>query len=148
MTGQKKNGTDAVPDNDDRNWQQFRANYTTRYISELRQKSGALPLSVSVTDKAGQAVPLLTDYAAWLQQDLVDEVFLRHTTGDPVAIAQSLEAAKTAAGSLSRISSQLPGTADLQSCAEAARAAGVFHIGIYRADTVDTAGLWPQLSTL
>ena len=76
-----KTGKDpfSIP-NDDPDWMQFRADYTTRYLIELKDavkktKPGAVFSVTLIAGEAGDYIKLLHDWPAWVEQNAVDEIF-------------------------------------------------------------------------
>jgi hypothetical protein len=146
--------------NHDRDWTLFRAGYLTRFVRELRGQLDALARKVSLTAAVASnpetAWKRLQDWPAWVREGLVDEIHIRHLTGNLAHIFEDTRAAAGAVAGRVPLVAQLVCwgppklvTPDLlRQGADAALAAGADEVGVYRADSIERLNLWDAVRTL
>ncbi len=151
----------ALP-NDDPQWLQFRADYVTRFLRELRSKVNTTFPSARFTTTIIAAEPdeylkVLQDWPAWVEQELIDEFHLWfRTNNDLAALArQTAQAAAIIKGRIPLVvelscyhpgSFQEPGL--LLEAARCARANGAAIVGVYRNHAVEQLNFWPVLEAI
>ena len=151
----------ALP-NDDPQWLQFRADYVTRFLRELRSKVNTTFPSARFTTTIIAAEPdeylkVLQDWPAWVEQGLIDEFHLWfRTNNDLAALArQTAQAAAIIKGRIPLVvelscyhpgSFQEPGL--LLEAARCARANGAAIVGVYRNHAVEQLNFWPVLEAI
>ena len=148
--------------NDDPEWLQFRADYVTLALTEMRAAvKQAQPDAVfSTTLIAGEKddyLKLLHDWPAWLEQGIVDEFYIWfRTNSDLDALERQLSYAVEVAGGRTPVIAELscyhPGSfqqPDLMlRAAEVAVGCGADGIGIYRSHAVEQLDFWPVLEKM
>ena len=146
--------------NHDREWTLFRAGYVTRFVRELRLRLGALGRKVSLTAAVASnpetAWKRLQDWPTWVREGLVDEIHIRHLTGNLAHIFEDTRAAARAVAGRVPLVAQLVcwgppklATPDLlRQGADAALAAGADEVGVYRADSIERMNLWEAVRSL
>ena len=159
--------------NDDPEWMQFRADYVTLSLAEMRAAvKQAQPEAVfSTTIIAGEAVlnapllergadeylKLLQDWPAWIDQGIVDEFYIWfRTNSDVKALERQVRyAVDVAAGRvpvIAELSCYHPGSFQepelMLAAGEAAIANGADGVGIYRSHAVEQLDFWPALEKL
>ena len=149
----------AVP-NHDQEWTLFRAVYVTRFVRELRRQLDALQrkvsLTVAVASNPETAWKRLQDWPAWVREGLVDEIHIRHLTGNLAHIFEDTRmAARAVAGRVPLVAQlvcwgppKLVTPDLLRQGADAALAAGADEAGVYRADSIERLNLWSAVGAL
>ena len=149
----------AIP-NQDRDWTLFRARYVTCFVRELKRQLNDLGRKVSLTAAVASnpetAWKRLQDWPIWVEEGLVDEIHIRHLTGNLAHIFEDTRAAARAVAGRVSLVAQLvcwgppklvtPGL--LRQGADAALAAGADEVGVYRADSIERLNLWDAVRTL
>jgi len=148
--------------NDDPEWMQFRADYVTLFLSELR--AGVRQVSpdavFSTTIIAGEKddyIKVLQDWPGWIEKGLLDEFYLWfRTSSDLNALERQVRhAVEVAAGRvpvIAELSCYHPGSLqDPNLMLTAGRVAmdnGASSVGIYRSHAVEQLNFWPVLEEL
>ncbi len=160
---QAKHGKDPFDlPNDDLEWMQFRADYVTLSLAEMRAAvKQAYPEAVfSTTIIAGEKeeyLKLLQDWPAWIEQGIVDEFYLWFRTESDVKalerqVRYAVDVAAGRAPVIAELSCYHPGSfqdpALMLAAGEAAIANGAAGVGIYRSHAVEQLDFWPVLETL
>ena len=140
--------------NHDEEWTRFRAGYVTQFVRELKQQLNALPkpmcLTAAVASNPNTAYRRLQDWPAWVDEGIIDEIHIRHLTGNLAHIYEdTAAAAATIAGRVPLLaqllcwgSNKLITPALMKDGASTALAAGADQVGIYRADRISELHLW------
>ena len=157
----RETGRDAIAlSNHDRDWTLFRAGYVTRFVRELRRQLGALNrkvlLTAAVASNPETSWKRLQDWPSWVEEGLVDEIHIRHLTGNLAHIFEDTNAAARAVAGRVPLVAQLVCwgppklvTSDLlRQGADAALAAGADEVGVYRADSIERLQLWDAVRAL
>ena len=157
----RESGRDPMAlSNQDRDWTLFRAGYVTRFVRELRRQLEGLvrkvSLTVAVASNPETAWKRLQDWPAWVEAGLVDEIHIRHLTGNLAHIFEDTHvAARTVAGRVPLVAQlvcwgppKLVTPDLLRQGADAALAAGADEVGVYRADTIERLNLWDAVRSL
>lgn len=157
----RETGRDAmVISNQDRDWTLFRARYVTRFVRELRRHLSALERKVSLTAAVAPnpeaAWKRFQNWPEWVEEGLVDEIHIRHLTGNQGHIFEDTRAAARAVAGRVPLVAQLvcwgpPKLVTpelLRQGADAALAAGADDVGVYRADSIERLNLWGAVRTL
>ena len=146
--------------NHDRDWTLFRAGYVTRFVRELRRQLEGLDrkvsLTVAVASNPETSWKRFQDWPAWVRAGLVDEIHIRHLTGNLAHIFEDTRAAAVAVDGRVPLVAQLVCwgppklvTPDLlRQGAAAALAAGADEVGVYRADSIERLNLWNAVHAL
>ena len=148
--------------NDDPDWMQFRADYVTLALTEMRAvvKQAQPDAVFSTTLIAGEKedyLKLLHDWPTWLEQGIVDEFYIWfRTNSDLDALERQLSYAVEVAGGRTPVIAELscyhPGSfqqPDLMlQAAEVAVACGADGVGIYRSHAVEQLDFWPVLEKM
>ena len=148
--------------NDDRDWMQFRADYVTTYLAELRaqlhQKVPGAPLTATIiAGDMSDYLKVFQDWPAWVEQGLLDGLYLWfRTTSDLEAVARQCREAADVIGGRCTITAQLscyhPGSFQspemLLEAACRAKANGADALGVYRSHAVEQLGLWPVVQQI
>ena len=148
--------------NDDPTWVQFRAEYVTTLLRELRaelkkEAPDALLTTTIIAREKEQYVKVMQDWAAWVDQGLVDEFYLWfRTTSDLGRVErytkQAADVIKGRCPLIAELSCYHPGSfqdPDLMlEAARRARANGADGVGIYRGHAVDQLDFWPVLKQM
>ena len=143
-------------------WMQFRADYVTLFLSEVRARmKGSSPQAVlSTTIIAGEPedyIKVLQDWPAWIERGLLDEFYLWfRTDSDLKAVERQVKhAVEVAAGRVPvivELSCYHPGSfQDPDTMLTAGKIAvgnGASGIGIYRSHAVQQLNFWPVLEAL
>lgn len=151
----------ALPNNDP-DWMQFRADYVTLFLAELRAKVKQVsPAAIfSTTLIAGEKddyLKLLQDWPAWIKEGILDEFYLWfRTNSDLKALERQIRhAVEVAAGRvpvIAELSCYHPGSfqdPDLMLAAgKVAIDNGAAGVGIYRSHAVEQLNFWPVLEQL
>ena len=148
--------------NSDPEWMQFRADYVTLFLSELRAKVKQVsPDAVfSTTIIAGEKddyIKVLQDWPAWIEKGILDEFYIWfRTNSDLRALERQVRlAVEVAAGRvpvIAELSCYHPGSfqdPDLMlSAGRVAMGNGASGIGVYRSHSVEQLNFWPVLDEL
>ncbi len=148
--------------NDDPLWLQFRADYVTLFLRELRGKvktafPSALFTTTIIAAEPDEYPKVLQDWPAWVEQGLIDEFYLWfRTNNDLAALArQTKQAADTIKGRVPLIvelSCYHPGSfqepALMLAAARGALSNGADAVGIYRKHAVEQLNFWPVLEAI
>ena len=160
---QDKHGKDPFDlPNDDPDWLQFRADYVTLSLTEMRAAvKRAKPDAVfSITLIAGEKEDypkLLHDWPAWIEQGLLDEFYIWfRTNSDLDALERQLAyAVQVSAGRtpvIAELSAYHPGSfqrpEQMLRAAEVAVGCGADGVGIYRTHAVEQLNFWPVLEKM
>jgi hypothetical protein len=154
---QQKYGKDAfqIP-NDYSDWIQFRADYTTSYLLELRdavkmENPGAVFSATLIASEPADYIKLLHDWPAWVTQGAIDELFLWfRTNSDLDDLANQIRHVVEVVAGRCRVIAELscyhPGSfQDGNLMLEAGSVAmdnGADAIGIYRTHGVEQLDFW------
>ena len=145
--------------NDDIDWMQFRADYVTRYLMELRDgvknaRPDAVLSATLIAGEPGDYLKALHDWPAWVDAGVFDEMFFWfRTNSDLNALArQTAHAADVINGRcpvIAELSCYHPGSfQDPNLMIEAGRIArnnGADALGIYRSHAVEQLDFWHVL---
>ena len=148
--------------NNDPDWIQFRADYVTLFLAELRERiQRPSPQAVlSTTIIAGEPedyIKVLQDWPAWIEKGLLDEFYLWFRTDSDLKAVQRRvrHAVDVAAGRVPvivELSCYHPGSfQDPDAMLTAGRIAmdnGASGVGIYRSHAVEQLNFWPVLEAL
>ena len=143
-------------------WLQFRADYVTRTLKELREKVKArnpdAVVSVALIARPeDEYLRVFLDWPAWVREGLVDELYLWfRTAADAAALEQRVsQVAETTAGRcplIAELSCYHPGSYQdpdvMLDAARRARGSGADVVGIYRSHAVDQLNLWPVVEAI
>lgn len=160
---QQKTGKDPfnLP-NDNPEWLQFRADYVTLFLSELRNRvKQASPEAVfsttMITGEPADYLKLLHDWPAWIDQGLLDEFYVWFRTDSDLTklerqIRHAVEVADGRVPVIAELSAYHPGSfqdPDLMLAAgKIVMDNGADGLGIYRSHAVEQLNLWPVLEKL
>lgn len=143
-------------------WVQFRSDYTTvtmRQLREaLREKDSLAPMTAAlIAREMDEYVKVFQDWPTWVDQNLLDELHLWfRTTSDVRRVERQVSEA------VKRIRGRCPVVAEL-SCyhvgsfqdpdvlmeaARRARGSGADAVGIYRSHAVEQLGFWPLVEKI
>ena len=139
-------------------WTQFRADYYTRLLREMRFALSETRFTASFLHRprAGYLRALL-DWPRWVDDGLVDEVHVRFEATATIDTVQehTEQAAEILAGRLPLIVALSCDTAGdfqtaetIKAAAKRARASGANEIAVYDSGAVDRLGLWPVLGEI
>ena len=148
--------------NDDPEWMQFRADYVTLFLSELktRVKETSPEALISATLIAGDPdnyIKVLQDWPAWIDKGILDELYIWFRTDSNLKALehQIRHAVDTVSGRvpvLAELSCYHPGSfQDADSMLTAGRIAvdnGASGVGVYRSHSVNQLDFWPVLKRL
>ena len=148
--------------NNDPEWMQFRADYMTLFLSELRdgikQTSPDAVLSTTIiAAEEADYIKVLQDWPAWIEQGLLDEFYIWfRTDSDLKALERQVRlAVDVAAGRvpvIAELSCYHPGSfQDPDLMVSAGRIAvdnGASGVGIYKSHAVEQLDFWPVLEDL
>jgi hypothetical protein len=130
---------------------------TTRFVHQVRRElKGLARLSAAVPADAERARRWMLDWPDWGRRQLVDHLVLRLRGRDQAVLGTQVRAAREACGHPTWLIAQLDcwhvdgfrDGSDLVRAAAAARAAGADEVGVYRADAVEAASLWPAVAEI
>lgn len=160
---QAKHGKDpfTLP-NDDPEWLQFRADYVTLFLSELRAavKQSSPDAVFSTTMIAGEKedyLKLLHDWPTWIEQGLLDECYIWFRTNSDLAalerqIRHITDVAKGRVPVIAELSCYHPGSFQepelMLTAGKIAMESGASGVGIYRSHAVEQLDFWPVLEKL
>ena len=140
--------------NHDEEWTRFRAGYVTQFVRELKQQLDALTkpirLTAAVASNPNTAYRRLQDWPVWVDEGIIDEIHIRHLTGNLAHIYEdTAAAAATIAGRVPLLAqllcwgnNKLVTPALIRDGANTALAAGADQVGIYRGDRISELHLW------
>lgn len=140
--------------NQDEDWTRFRATYMTEFVRELKATLDALDrpvkLTAAVASNPNTAYKRMQDWPVWVEEEIIDEIHLRHLTGNLAHIYEDTAAAVTCVDGRVPVVAQLNcwgsdkliTPALMKAGAATALAAGADQVGIYRADRIDERSLW------
>ncbi len=146
--------------NHDEEWTRFRASYATQFVRELKQQLDALPnpirLTAAVASNPNTAYRRLQDWPVWVDEGIIDEIHIRHLTGNLAHIYEdTAAAAATIAGRVPLVAqllcwgtNKLVTPALMRDGASTALAAGADQVGIYRADRISELHLWEAAGSI
>ncbi len=148
--------------NNDPEWMQFRADYTTLLLSELRdrikQASPDAVLSATlIAAEKNDYIKVLQDWPAWIDKGILDEFYIWFRTDSNLKALerQVRHAVDVAAGRvpvIAELSCYHPGSfQDPDLMVTAGRIAvdnGASGVGIYRSHAVEQLDFWPVLDEL
>ncbi len=148
--------------NDDPDWMQFRADYVTNFLGEVRaavkaEYPKALFTATIIAGDPGDYLRVLQDWPAWIEQGILDELYVWWRTDSNLKSVerQARHAAETIGGRvpfIAELSCYHPGsfqTADrLLEGARAARANGADAVGLYRSHALEQLDLWDALEEM
>jgi hypothetical protein len=126
----------------------------TRFVDEMRHRLGnRAKLSAAVPADSDLARSWMIDWPAWGRRGLVDQLILRLRGVDLKELDRQIRAGRELVGRSAWLVAQLDcwrpdgwrNAGDLVRAAEVARAAGADEVGLYRADAVAAANLWPAV---
>ena len=148
--------------NGDPDWLQFRADYVTTFVDELRgtlraESPEARFTATIIAREPGGYMNVFQDWSAWLDRGLLDELFIWfRTTSDLREVErQTRHAAEVVNGRIPLIvelscfhpgSFQRPDT--LLEAARVARANGADAVGVYRSHAVEQLDLWSTVEQI
>ena len=160
---QEKHGKSPfeIPNNDP-DWMQFRADYVTRFLAEVRaavraEYPSAQFTAAIIAGDPGDYIKVLQDWPAWVEQGIVDELYIWwRTDSDPKNVErQAKHVAETVNGRvpfIAELSCYHPGgfqTAErLLEGARAAKANGADALGLYRSHALEQLDLWDALEEM
>ncbi|MDP7578749.1 MAG: family 10 glycosylhydrolase [SAR202 cluster bacterium] len=147
--------------NDDPDWIQFRADYTTRYLLELKdaikaKRPNAVFSATLIAGEPGDYMKLLHDWPAWVEQGAIDELFFWFRTNSDLGdLANQMKHASEVVDGRCRVIAELscyhPGSfQDPDLMIEAGRVAvknGADAVGIYRTHAVEQLDFWHVLES-
>lgn len=160
---QKKSGKNPIDlPNDNRDWLQHRADYTTAFVRDMREKlkaesPGARLTSTLIARDPDDYLKVFHDWPAWLDEGLVDEFYIWfRTTSDLGEVErQTRHAADVVNGRVPfivEISCYHPGSFQepdiLLEAAMRARGNGADAVGLYRSHAVEQLNLWPVVEQI
>lgn len=145
--------------NDDPDWVQFRADYVTRYLVEMRDavkraKPDAVLSATMIAGEADEYIKLLHDWPAWVDEGAFDELFFWfRTNSDLDDLARQMKHAATVVNGrcpvIAELSCYHPGSfQEPELMIEAGRVArdnGADAVGIYRTHGVEQLDFWHVL---
>ncbi len=148
--------------NHDPRWVQFRADYVTTTLTELREKlrkkDPEAPMTVAfVARDRGEYLKVFQDWPAWVDQKLVDEIHLWFRTTSDVSeverqVRQAAEIIKGRCPLVAELSCYHVGSFQdsklLLEAARRARANGADAVGIYRSHAVEQLDFWPLIEQI
>ena len=148
--------------NDDREWLQHRAVYTTAFVRDLREKLRAESPSARLTSTLIARDPddylkVFHDWPAWLDEGLVDEFYIWfRTTSDLGEVERQTRHAADVVNRrvpfIVEISCYHPGSFQepeiLLEAAKRARGNGADAVGLYRSHAVEQLNLWPVVEQI
>lgn len=147
---------------DDPRWMQFRADYVTAFIVELRHKlAKEIPgrhVEISVYLSGDDPAPdqylrsSLQDWRTWASMGIVDTLHVAHYTRDFDQIFHAVRRVREAVPGRTKVNCFIAAYGGnlntpelLAKGVEAATAAGADMVTVYRGDAIDELNLWPAL---
>ena len=151
----------AIP-NDDPDWIQFRADYVTLFLEELRAKvKSADPKAVLSTtliaNDAEDYIKLSQDWPAWVDKGLIDEFYLWFRTNSNISdlerhMAHAADVIGGRVPLIAELSCYHPGSFQQPDAmlegARVALASGADAVGVYRSHAVEQLDFWHVLEEL
>ena len=148
--------------NDDRDWLQHRADYTTAFVRTLHERlktesPGARLTSTLIAREPEDYLKVFHDWPTWVDEGLVDEFYIWfRTTSDLGEVErQTKHAADIIKGRMpliAEISCYHPGSFQepdaLLEAAVTARGSGADAIGLYRSHAVEQLNLWSVVEAI
>ena len=148
--------------NDDLDWMQFRADYVTLALTEMRAvvKQTDPDAVFSTTLIAGEKddyLKLLHDWPTWIDQGIVDEFYIWFRTNSDLdalerQLSYAVEVADGRTPVIAEMSCYHPGSFQepelMLRAAEVAVGCGADGVGIYRSHAVEQLELWPVLEKM
>ena len=148
--------------NHDPSWVQFRADYVTSTLRELREKlrkrDPEAPMTVAfVARDRDDYLKVFQDWPLWVDQQLVDEIHLWFRTTSDVSeverqVRQAAEIIKGRCPLVAELSCYHVGSFQdsklLLEAARRARANGADTVGIYRSHAVEQLDFWPLIGRI
>ncbi len=148
--------------NDDLEWLQHRADYTTAFVRDMREKlkaesPGARLTCTLIARDPDEYLKVFHDWPAWLDEGLLDEFYIWfRTTSDLGEVErQTRHAADVVNGRVPfivEISCYHPGSFQypepLLEAAMRARGNGADAVGLYRSHAVEQLNLWPVVEQI
>ncbi|MEM7125313.1 MAG: family 10 glycosylhydrolase [Chloroflexota bacterium] len=159
----EKTGKDAFAlSNDDPEWMQFRADYVTLFLSELRAavkeaSADAVFSTTMITGEPDDYLKLLHDWPAWIEQGLLDELYIWFRTDSDLTklerqIRHTVEVANGRVPVIAELSAYHPGSFQdpelMLRAGQIVMENGADGVGIYRSHAVEQLNLWPVLEKL
>ena len=160
---QEKHGKSPfdIPNNDP-DWMQFRADYVTSFLSELRDaiRKNYPGVQFNTTMIAGDPddyIKVLQDWPAWVEQGLVDELYVWWRTNSDLKDLerQTKHVAEVVNGRcpfIAELACYHPGSFQqpelMLEGARIAKANGADAVGVYRTHAVDQLNFWPVLEKM
>lgn len=159
----EKTGKDAFAlANDDPEWLQFRADYVTLFLAELRAKIKTMSPSVllsttMITGEPDDYLKLLHDWPAWIEQGLLDEIYIWFRTDSDLTklgrqIKHIVEVTDGRVPVIAELSAYHPGSFQdpelMLTAAKIVMDSGADGVGIYRSHAVEQLNLWPVLEKM
>jgi hypothetical protein len=129
----------------------------TEFVCNVRGAvHGRAKLSSAVPADQDRARGWRIDWPDWARRGLVDQVVLRLRGNDIHLLETEVRAARDSCGPQAWLIAQLDcwhkdgwrDAGDLLRAADVAREAGADEVGVYRADSVETANLWPAVQQI
>jgi hypothetical protein len=129
----------------------------TGFVDQMRRALGRrAKLSCAVPADLDRARGWMIDWPDWGQRGLVDQLVLRLRGRDPKGLEARIRAARRACGDSVWLIAQLDcwhadgwrDAGELVRAADVALAAGANEAGLYRADSVQVANLWPAVEQM
>ena len=160
---QEKSGKDPFElPNDDPEWMQFRADYVTRFLAELKDKvrqasPDAVFSTTIITGEKDDYLKLLQDWPAWIEQGILDEFYIWFRTNSDLQalerqIRHAVEVIDGRVPVIAELSCYHPGSfQDPELMVTAGKIAldnGATGVGIYRSHAVEQLNFWPVLEKL
>ena len=148
---------------DDPQWMQFRADYVTEFIVELRRRLADLDdppvvsayLSGDDPDPAVYLKSSLQDWRTWANMGIVDQLNVAHYTRDFDRIYHAVQRVRNAVPARTRINcflacygGNLNEPALLQKGVDVSIAAGADEVTIYRSDAIWELDLWETIGEI
>ncbi len=142
---------------DDPRWLQFRADYVTQFIVELRRELARLdrPIEISVfagTEPNAAMQSSMQDWPTWVKMGIVDKLNPGYYTRDQSVIYENIAMLRRVCPDRTRINcfvacygGNLNTPELLEKGIDTAIAAGADEVTIYRVDVIDELNLWDAI---
>ena len=148
--------------NNDTDWMQFRADYVTRLMSEVKNAvikvdPKAQFSATIIAGGPGDYIKVLQDWPAWIENGIIDELYIWWRTSSEIKLVeeQSKYVADIVNGKIpfiAEFSCYHPGSFQtsqhLIDGAKAAKANGADAVGLYRSHAVEQLNLWDALEKM
>ena len=148
--------------NSDPDWIDFRCNYVTTFVRDLRARLGEISRPVALTtaiiaNEPQNYLKTLQDWPRWVKEDLLDGVYLwfREFVDLDTIVPQTKHAAGVIDGRcplIAELSCYHRGSLNtpqlLKDGARLAREGGADAVGVYRSDPIEALGLWETVSEI